>query len=257
MLTRDVSHAVHIDAQPVVVASMVLDVDTGLVRGMGVAESGRDARAQASRHALTRPAGTLPPGPPARVLCGPGDAQALTGELATLLDAPAKANEVVSVEAEDIFDSFVGHMAGRHQPEVFATPDDWARLIAAAEGFRQAPPWLRRADDRHLDLVVRVAGVAARYLAIVLGQEGVQRGLILYPGPCLRRTVWDRTRPRWGRHYRPAPSCSTSTRQRRPHRSSRPRPPATAGLPTPTSSQPGSPEGQTARQTWTRPRSTD
>ena len=89
---------------------------------------------------------------------------------------------MVSAEAEDIFDSFVGHMGGRRQPDTFPTPDDWARLVAAAHEYRQARPWRRRADDEHLDLVVRVDGVAARYVAIVLGAEGVQRGLVLYPG---------------------------------------------------------------------------
>jgi hypothetical protein len=182
VLTRDISHAVHIATQPVVVASMIMDADTGLVRGMAVAESGPQARAQAIAQALTRPAGTLPPETPIRVLCGPGDAQALTGELATLLTAPVKASEVVSVEAEDIFDSFVAHMGGRQQPDTFATPDDWALLMAAADGYRRAQPWQRWADDQHLDLIVRVASVPARYLAIVLGQEGIQHGLVLYPG---------------------------------------------------------------------------
>jgi hypothetical protein len=48
--------------------------------------------------------------------------------------------------------------------------------------YRQAEPWQRWADDQHLDLVVRVAGAATRYVAIVLGQEGIQYGLVLYPG---------------------------------------------------------------------------
>jgi hypothetical protein len=182
VLTRDVSHAVRIATEPVIVASLVLDADTGLARGMSVASSGPAARAQAMQQALTKPAGTLPAGPPERVLCGPGDADAVTSELAALLDAPPVASEVVSVEAEDIFDSFVGHMAGRRQPETFATPDDWARLVAAAHEYWKVKPWLRWADDQHLDLVVRVARVAARYVAIVLGQEGIQHGLVLYPG---------------------------------------------------------------------------
>jgi hypothetical protein len=54
--------------------------------------------------------------------------------------------------------------------------------MAAADRYRRAQPWQRWADDQHLDLLVRVAGVAARYLAVVLGEEGVQHGLVLYPG---------------------------------------------------------------------------
>src|SRR5262249_41957687 len=146
VLTRDISHAVRIATDPVVVASLILDADTGLARGMSVASSGREARAQAIRQALTKPAGTLPsgpPGPPRRVMCGLGGADAVTNELAALLDTPLVASEVVSVEAEDIFDSFVGHMAGRRQPETFATPDDWAGLVATAREYLQAEPWLR------------------------------------------------------------------------------------------------------------------
>ena len=184
VLTRDVSHAVRIATDPVVVASLVLDADTGLARGMSVASSGPAARAQAMQQALTRPAGTLPPGTPKRVLCGIGDADAITDELAALLGAPPAVSEVVSVESEDIFDSFVGHMAGRRQPATFATPDDWAQLVAAGREYWQVQPWRRWADDQHLDLVVRVAGVATRYVAIVLGQEGIQRGLVLIPAEC-------------------------------------------------------------------------
>jgi hypothetical protein len=182
MLTRDVSHAVQIATEPVVMASLVLDADTGLARGMSVASSGPAARAQAMQQALTKPAGTLPAGLPKRVLCGAGDADAVTRELAAFLDPQPLVSEVVSFEAEDIFDSFVGHMAGRHQPDTFAIPDDWAQLVAAAYEYWQAQPWRRWADDQHLDLVVRVAGVATRYVAIVLGQEGIQYGLVLYPG---------------------------------------------------------------------------
>lgn len=182
VLTRDVSHAVRIADCPIVVASLILDAGTGLVRGMAVAPSGPDARAQAIQQALTKPAGPLPPGPPAAVLCGPGDADAVTSELAAFLDAPPAASEVVSAEAEDIFDSFVGHMAGRRQPETFPATDDWAQLVAVSYDYRQAEPWLRRADDQHLDLVVRAGEISARYVAIVLGQEGIQRGLVLYPG---------------------------------------------------------------------------
>ncbi|MBO0836499.1 MAG: hypothetical protein J2P28_13465 [Actinobacteria bacterium] len=182
VLTRDVSYALRIDDCPVVVAGLILDADTGLIRGVSVAPSGPAARAQAIQQALTNPAGTLPPGPPARVLCGVGDAGAVTSELAAFLDAPPVASEVLAAEAEDIFDSLVGHLAGRRQPEMFATPDEWAQLVAASAEYRQAEPWLRWADDQPLDLVVGVAEVAARYVAIVLGQEGIQRGLVLYPG---------------------------------------------------------------------------
>ena len=55
VLIRDVSHAVRVDGESRVAASLVLDADTGLVRGMSVDQSGADACAQAMRTALTRP----------------------------------------------------------------------------------------------------------------------------------------------------------------------------------------------------------
>ncbi len=63
--TRDVSHAVRVADQPVVVAALILDVDTGLIRGLSIAEDVRGALAQAIEHALlTKSAGTLAPGRP-------------------------------------------------------------------------------------------------------------------------------------------------------------------------------------------------
>jgi hypothetical protein len=70
VLIRDVSHAVRIDGESTVVASLVLDADTSLVRGMSVDRTGVGACAQAMRTALTRPAGDLPPQRPVRVLSG-------------------------------------------------------------------------------------------------------------------------------------------------------------------------------------------
>lgn len=114
VLIRDVSHAVRIDGESTVVASLVLDADTGLVRGTSVDRTGAGACAQAMRIALTQPAGGLPPKRPTRVLCGVGHREPVAAQLAVVLgDGPLpETTEVVSDEAEDIFDSFVGHMAG-------------------------------------------------------------------------------------------------------------------------------------------------
>jgi hypothetical protein len=40
VLIRDVSHAVHVDGESCLVASLVLDADAGLVRGMSVDRTG-------------------------------------------------------------------------------------------------------------------------------------------------------------------------------------------------------------------------
>jgi hypothetical protein len=191
VLIRDVSHAVRIDGESTVMAGLVLDADTGLVRGMSVGRNGADACAQAMRTALTQPAGGLPPQRPIRVLCGVGHREPVAAQLAVVLgDGPLlEVTEVVSAEAEDIFDSFVGHMAGRAQPAEFATPEDWAMLVDHADAYRRAAPWRRWTDQDHFDLVIRIDDTPARYVTIVIGAEGVQRGLVLYPGGALPDTL--------------------------------------------------------------------
>jgi hypothetical protein len=87
-----------------------------------------------------------------------------------------------SLEAEDIVDSLVGHMAGRRQPDEFPTPGDWRLLVGLIHEYHKAEPWIHWSDIDQFDLVVKIDGVAARYLAVVLGQDGIQRGLALYPG---------------------------------------------------------------------------
>ena len=188
LMVRDLSHAVRIDGQPRVVACLVLDADTGLARGVAVADTSRAASGEAMRTALTRPAGPLPPQPPGRILCGGGRAADVLAELTPLLPdgtVPAVADGSPVDEAEDVFDSFVGHMAGRRQPEQHPTPADWQLLFAQASAYTRARPWLRWSDTDQLDLIVKVDDAAARYVAVVIGHEGIQRGLVLYPGAVL------------------------------------------------------------------------
>ena len=193
VLIRDVSHAARIDGESTVVASMVVDAGTGLVRGVSVDRTDASACAQAMRTALTRPAGDLPPQRPIRVLCGVGHRAPVTAQLAVALgDGPLpEVTEVVSAEAEEIFDSFVGHLAGRAQPEEFPDPGDWAMLVDHADAYRRAAPWQRWTDQDHFDLVIRVDDAPIRYVTIVLGAEGVQHGLVLYPGGALPDALVD------------------------------------------------------------------
>jgi hypothetical protein len=146
---------------------------------------GRAARAEAMRTALTKPAGPLPPRAPVQVLCADGQAAEVLGELARLLAGAATPTVVESEpigEAEDVFDAFVGHTAGRRQPEEFPTALDWQTLFTQASEYCRVRPWLRWSDADQLDLVVKIDGAAARYVAVIIGQEGIQRGLVLYPG---------------------------------------------------------------------------
>lgn len=105
-----------------------------------------EALAQALAGAVSKPAGQLPPGQPGMVLCGPGLAEPVAQALraVTIGAALPPVSEVdPPVEAEDIFDSLIGHMTGRSRPEDLPTPRDWTLLYIQALGFYRARPWAR------------------------------------------------------------------------------------------------------------------
>ncbi|MDA8072162.1 MAG: hypothetical protein M0Z82_11355 [Actinomycetota bacterium] len=185
VLVRDVSHAISVRGHAELHAALVLDVATGLVRGVAVAPSELEALVDACRAARTKPAGSLPPGQPDRVLCAAELVHPVAEALGTLRPAgvlPPITEVVPGPEAEDIFDSFIGHMAGRAQPEEPPAPEDWRALVAQALALWRAEPWARWSDEIDLVLEVRVDGEATRHAAVVMGNAGLQRGLALYPG---------------------------------------------------------------------------
>ncbi len=184
-MSRDISHAVRVADQPVVVAALILDVDTGLIRGLSVAENVGDALAQAIEHALTKPAGTLAPGRPQRVLAAVGLGDPVAAELGRRpgLNLLPPVDEIVpGAEAEDIFDSFVGSMAGRRQPIDPPSAADWKVLFDQVQAYAESTPWRRWADD--IDFVVDVVldGEQRRVKAVVMGNAGIQPGLAIFPG---------------------------------------------------------------------------
>lgn len=188
VMIRDVSHAISVQDQSAVIASLILDADTGLVRGLSLGGTARGACAQAIRTALTRPAGPLPPQPPGRVLHDQAHVSEVLDELAAAL--PDDASPDIScipplAEAEDIFDSLIGHLAGRAQPDDPPGPADWQHFYLRAGEYCRSRPWDRWSDADHLDLRVRIGAATTRYLAVVMGNAGIQRGLALYPGAAL------------------------------------------------------------------------
>lgn len=185
VISRDVSHSVSVADQPVVVAALILDVDTGLVRGLSMAEDLRGALAQAIEHTLTKPAGALAPGRPQRILTGIGLGDPVATELGRRpgLNLMPPIDEIVpGAVAEDIFDSFIGHMAGRRQPIDPPSPADWKLLFDQVQTYTGATPWRRWADD--IDFVVDVVldGERRRVKAVVMGNAGIQPGLAIFPG---------------------------------------------------------------------------
>jgi len=195
VMSRDVSHAVRVVDQPVVVATLILDVDTGLIRGLSVAEDVRGALAQAVESALTKPAGSLPPGRPERILAavGLGDLVAAElGERPGLTLIPPVDEIVPGAEAEDIFEAFVGSMSGRRQPSDPPSPADWKVLFGQVQTYAEAAPWRRWADD--IDFVVDVVldGERRRVKAVVMGNAGIQPGLAIFPGEVIEADLEDR-----------------------------------------------------------------
>jgi hypothetical protein len=185
VLVRDVPSTIRVRGHDRLSAAIVLDVATGLVRGVAIGDTVDAALDEAFETALSTPVAELPPGWPQRLLCPPGFAPLATQALRKKggIERTSISEVQPGEEAEDIFDSFLGHMAGRAQPEEFPTPADWRVLIERAAAFRDAEPWLRWSDERDLVVELRFAGSAPRrYTAVVMGQAGVQRGLVLYPG---------------------------------------------------------------------------
>jgi hypothetical protein len=89
---------------------MILDVDTGLIRGLSVAEDFPDALSEAVESAQSKPAGSLPPGKPQRVLAAIGLGELVAAELGRqpgLNPIPPIDEIVPGEEAEEIFDLFV------------------------------------------------------------------------------------------------------------------------------------------------------
>ena len=118
-MSRDVSHVIPVADQPVVIAVLILDVDTGLIRGLSAEEDIRNALSQSVERALNKPAGSLPPGYPQRVLAAVGMGDLVAAELGRQpgLNLIPPIDEIVpGAEAEEIFDLFVESMAGVRRP---------------------------------------------------------------------------------------------------------------------------------------------
>ncbi|HEX6335876.1 MAG TPA: plasmid pRiA4b ORF-3 family protein [Jiangellaceae bacterium] len=194
VMVRDISHAVQIADEPVMVLCVVFDVDTGLVLGIAALPSPTEACRTAFHTALTTPAigAPFPPGPPGRVLCTADALAYAEGELATLLGPSAITPELVvpGPEAEDIVDSFIGRLSGRAQPDEPPAPADWRHLIELIARYAAAEPWTDPATNRvDLRLSIMVDGELAHYVPVVLGHDRIQLGLVLYPGTEMPRSV--------------------------------------------------------------------
>ncbi len=184
-MLRDLSAAVQVRGEATVLAGLVLEAQSGMVLAAKVATAPQDALSQALETALTQPPGTLRARRPGLVLCADGLGDDVRTVLARLVAgrAPPPVHETqLGAAAEDVFDALVGHLAGRRQPEEAPAPEDWAMAFEAARSYRAREPWERWSDAVPLDLELEEPDGPARYVCVVLGAEGVQRGLAVYAG---------------------------------------------------------------------------
>jgi hypothetical protein len=154
VLVRDLTNVIRVDNQPALFGAMILDADTGLIRGVSMAAKPRTACVEAMRTALAKPADTLPPAVPGAVVCSTAELATVRRALSSVLGAAAPAITEAPAEAEDIFDSLIGHLSGAAQrPTPRRTDDpDFSRPSTADD----SP--LRWSDADHLDLVVKADG---------------------------------------------------------------------------------------------------
>jgi hypothetical protein len=191
VLARDVSDSVHVDGQPTVAAAIVIDDEEGLIRGTGVAA----VRTGALQQALSSAAQAAPKGSqPARIFCPPE----LTRDVREQIPALGLNSDIAvvepSAEVEDLFDSLVGHLAGRRQPPDLPSPEDWSMLFRQTQVFAEAQPWLRLSDEVHLRMELQIGAASTHTVGVVLGNVRITYGFALYPadaapsaGPALDR----------------------------------------------------------------------
>lgn len=185
VLLRDISHAVRVSGEPRIVASLVFDMGTGVVLSSAIAALEEEVLEKVCQFALTKPAGGLAPRPPDRILCNPRLAQPLKAQIRKLkMPAPTPPISEVSPvhEAEDVFDSFVGHLAGRSSATEIAQPSDWQLLFDQVLHFYRREIWTRWADDVPLLLEVTLGGHEKAFTGVILGHERIQYGVVLCPG---------------------------------------------------------------------------
>jgi hypothetical protein len=166
--------------------AVILDDDTGRVVSVSPGPSAQEACRFALETALMVPADPFEPGPPLHVRCATQHLDVVTPELGTLLHGAAPTPEPVNPAPhyEDRFDSLIGKFCGRPQPAFQDAPaaGDWQLLHDIAARYRQVEPWKRWSVAGQLSLTIKIDGVSARYLTIVIGDNDTQRGLMMYPG---------------------------------------------------------------------------
>jgi len=183
LLIRDLSEMA---AEGPTFVSLVLEAETGMARGVAIGQTASEARISAMTSAVTTPIPPFTNTPvPNQVLCAAGQGAGVTTDLAAVLGGgpmPPVREVALPPEAEGIFDELVGHLSGRNLPDDLPTAGDWDVLVAQTLAYAQEQPWQLWPDDLLFKATVTIDGGSASYVVSVIGREGLQAGLVLYPG---------------------------------------------------------------------------
>jgi len=182
VLRRDLSATVKIATGQNVWTSMVLDEETGRIVGTHLAETGAESLAAAVIAAFNEPMAGAPAGRPSLVLVELGMGPE-TGDLLAKLGKAARVVEDRAPDwAVDVIDGLTAHMSGRMRSADWPEPEEWSLLYQQAAAYARARPWGRHDDTVHLRLELKVGAQRQIRAATILGNAGIVRGLVLYPG---------------------------------------------------------------------------
>lgn len=164
------------------VATIILDLETRLAPGTGLEGSSRASAARALAMALDDPAKGTPVGPPTRLLAPASIAAEVGGALRDVGLSVAVELWDPDDQVIDVLDSLTHHLAGRTVAGPMGEPESWATLHAQAAAYARAQPWDGIADSVPLLLELRVGARRTEMTAVVLGNSGIERGLMVTPG---------------------------------------------------------------------------
>jgi hypothetical protein len=182
VVQRELTGSVQVMDAPEIWFTAVFSAPSSKMASGHADSSPHDSLVGAMHQAIRAPSKGAPAGRPAVVVAAPG----LVGEVRDVLreeGTRAPVDKVATPDwAEDVLPELVGHLSGRVQVADPPSPEDWALVHQQAAAYALATPWERRADDVHLALKLRIGTVRADAVAIVLGNAGVIKGLLLSPG---------------------------------------------------------------------------
>ena len=182
IVQRNLTGSVNVAGTPHVWLTAVFSTPSRHIVGMHAAATAADSLRETVRVAVRKPARGAPRGRPTVVLA-PLELAAIVRVVLNESGLTAGVDEVVPPDwAEDLLDELAAHLAGRPQVLPRPTSEEWALLYQQTATYAQAAPWERRADDVHLQLELRIGSRRADHVAIVTGNAGISRGLVLCPG---------------------------------------------------------------------------